>query len=568
MTATSGTAGGPQAHAGDRGHLANLHSLFVLSTIMNDEPDENAVLERALASVAALGPCRAEAAFLMDGRLPVRTPGTPRPTAPGLDGQVRRLRGREGPISVPGSDWGWAFVLGTGDGTVGYLVCSAPVPPGDDDRYVLRILAQQTAAALANVAARRRAHGHAVELARLGERRAAANARLAASVADLEHERAVHEALGAATANGAAVAGIAEAVHRLTGRAVAVEDRFGNLRAWAGPGRPEPYPKPEPAQHEEFLQAVARELRPVRDGGRLVALARHRGEVLGAVALTDAGARAGAREEFTLDRACAALALELAHQRDLAEVELRLRRNLVDDLIDGTDADSAYARAAAIGHDLHGPHHLAAVRWSGRGADEGFLQAVGRAAAGLRMRPLLAGRADTAVLVLRGGPPGRALHEAVARELGSTAGAVGVGGRCDTPAEIPRSFQEALRALEVRRSSRSPDGTTAFDELGLYRILGPGAGDHEVDRFVREWLGPLLDYDGAHHSELVQTLFQYFECGGGYDATAAALAIHRSTLRYRLQRIREISGSDLGDVDSRLNLHVATRVWKVLDGPA
>ncbi|WP_330479835.1 helix-turn-helix domain-containing protein [Streptomyces platensis] len=68
------------------------------------------------------------------------------------------------------------------------------------------------------------------------------------------------------------------------------------------------------------------------------------------------------------------------------------------------------------------------------------------------------------------------------------------------------------------------------------------------------------------HSDLVQTLSQYFECGGNYDATAAALAIHRSTLRYRLQRIREVSGSDLGDIDSRLNLHVATRVWKVLGG--
>ncbi len=65
----------------------------------------------------------------------------------------------------------------------------------------------------------------------------------------------------------------------------------------------------------------------------------------------------------------------------------------------------------------------------------------------------------------------------------------------------------------------------------------------------------------------MQTLFQYLECGGRYDATAAALAIHRSTLRYRLQRIREIGGTDLRDVDSRLNLHVAARVWEVLGGP-
>ncbi|WP_239472088.1 helix-turn-helix domain-containing protein [Streptomyces sp. NEAU-S7GS2] len=247
-------------------------------------------------------------------------------------------------------------------------------------------------------------------------------------------------------------------------------------------------------------------------------------------------------------------------------MELRLRRELVDDLITGTDDASAYARAAAVGHDLHGPHYLAAVQWTGRPADDTFVQAVGRSAAGLRMRSLLARRSGMAVLVLQGRPQAKALHEAVGRELGSPTGSIGVGGRCDTPSEIPRSFQEALRALEVRQRSQSPHGATTFDELGLYRILGPGGGYREVEQFVREWLGPLLDYDAAHHSDLVQTLSQYFECGGNYDATAAALAIHRSTLRYRLQRIREVSGSDLGDVDSRLNLHVATRVWKVLGG--
>lgn len=51
-----------------------------------------------------------------------------------------------------------------------------------------------------------------------------------------------------------------------------------------------------------------------------------------------------------------------------------------------------------------------------------------------------------------------------------------------------------------------------------------------------------------------------------HDATAESLAIHRSTLRYRLQRIRDISGNDLANVEDRLNLQVATRVWKIILG--
>jgi DNA-binding PucR family transcriptional regulator len=83
---------------------------------------------------------------------------------------------------------------------------------------------------------------------------------------------------------------------------------------------------------------------------------------------------------------------------------------------------------------------------------------------------------------------------------------------------------------------------------------------------VREWLGKLLDYDLHKNSNLVRTLSQFLECGGSYDETASALVIARSTLRYRLGRIRAITELDINDVDSRLNLHLATRAWQVLRG--
>jgi DNA-binding PucR family transcriptional regulator len=54
------------------------------------------------------------------------------------------------------------------------------------------------------------------------------------------------------------------------------------------------------------------------------------------------------------------------------------------------------------------------------------------------------------------------------------------------------------------------------------------------------------------------------ECGGNYDHTAKALSLHRSTLRYRLQRIRDLSGHDLNDPDTRCNLQLATRAWNTV----
>jgi DNA-binding PucR family transcriptional regulator len=95
----------------------------------------------------------------------------------------------------------------------------------------------------------------------------------------------------------------------------------------------------------------------------------------------------------------------------------------------------------------------------------------------------------------------------------------------------------------------------------VYELLSEAADPGVVEVFVRTWLGPLLDYDAQRGANLVHTLARYLDCGGNYDATAEALALGRSTVRYRLGRIRQISGRDLTDPDTRFQLQLATRAW-------
>ena len=82
---------------------------------------------------------------------------------------------------------------------------------------------------------------------------------------------------------------------------------------------------------------------------------------------------------------------------------------------------------------------------------------------------------------------------------------------------------------------------------------------------MRDKLRKLLDNDASRSSELVKTLARFLDCGGNYDVTAKSLSIGRTTLRYRLRRIRDISGYDLNDPETRLNLHMATRAWQTLN---
>jgi len=104
-----------------------------------------------------------------------------------------------------------------------------------------------------------------------------------------------------------------------------------------------------------------------------------------------------------------------------------------------------------------------------------------------------------------------------------------------------------------------------FDSLGVYRMLSSVTDPAAIEAFMREQLGTLLDYDKRHRSDLLVTLAQYFDSGCNVDQAAAALSVHRNTLKYRLKRIRELLGQDLNDGPTRTNLHLATMVWLTLE---
>jgi DNA-binding PucR family transcriptional regulator len=154
---------------------------------------------------------------------------------------------------------------------------------------------------------------------------------------------------------------------------------------------------------------------------------------------------------------------------------------------------------------------------------------------------------------------------AVLEEPGGTPCRVGVGSICTQPGHFPRSYHHACLALKVQRASGSVDRTTVFDGLGIYQILGESEDTLGIEQFARQWLGGLLDYDERKGSTLVATLSRYLECGKSHAATADALALHRNTLKYRIGRIREISGHDLSDPDTLFNLQLATRAWHTLE---
>jgi hypothetical protein len=537
--------------------------LSALSQVSFDDRDADEILRVAAAAVGTVSPCRLEASYRVVEGAFVHFPSA-QPDDPELERRCRES-GCDGQVTMDDDRrWGWAFPLRHQSIVNGCLVVSAASEPGKNHILLLTILAQQTGAALAIAAMHDRDRGRATQLATATTELETTNRALVARVTRLQRKMEVHERLAAAEAAEIGEQGIVDALHELTQLPVALEDKFGNLRNWAGPGRPADYPKETSEQRESSLRELATHASPARIGGRLLSLLQPHAEIFGVLALIDPDGRATEDGVFALRHSSTVLASELSHQRNLAEIELNVRRDLVDDLLAGTDPGGAYARADALGHDLRCPHYVVVVQSTGR-AEGALGGATGRAAVTLSLKYLQGRHAGLVVLLVDGRPDPRALDRAISDQLGRRTSVIGIGSRCEVPADFPQSFTEARRALNIRLRSASPEGASAFDELGFYRLIDAAHRGGAVEGFVREWLGALLDYDESRNSELVLTLSHYLECGGNYAESAATLHIHRSTLRYRLSRIREITGVDLGNVDNRFNLHAATRAWRFLN---
>jgi hypothetical protein len=363
---------------------------------------------------------------------------------------------------------------------------------------------------------------------------------------------------------GTGLAGIAEAVHDLTGRAVVLEDRAGNVIAAAGGDDAAGPTRQTRSARDRMIQRALEADGPIREPGRVVVIASPRDGVAGVMSLIDPDGTAGEAEIIALEHGATVAAMELARLRSLGETQLRLGRDLLEDLLAGVDPEMAVERAKAIGCDLLRPRRVAVIESLGPEPDEDRLFASVRRVLREHVVGWLLSTRGGAVIVLGDGETDwDAFHTAVERTLGGAC-RIAVGGVGSGPAEVPRSHREARLALKMgHQSVRAPD-VTSFDDLGVFRLLAEVEEPSSVERFVRTWLGPLLDYDGRKPAELVPTLTQYLELGQSYDATSEALAIHRSTLKYRLQRIREISGRDLSDPDTRFNFQLATRAWQTL----
>jgi hypothetical protein len=384
------------------------------------------------------------------------------------------------------------------------------------------------------------------------DRRAPASAKAPAGGAGLD-------ALSAAVESGAGLPAVARAAARVLDASVALVDRSSAVLAVAAAS---------PAEETKLLEGgPGVSVVELRVADSIVGELRYRSR-------SGSGDPGVARGVTTL----LGLELERARAPDWAseEAAARLVRAILRREV--TDRGDIVARAAELGSDVAAGTGVLIARALPQAAQPGDWRARVLTVAS---RALRAASPGTLAALGEGDSPEvvavvPAREEAVlargaaslSHELDAALAGFGVTvarSRWTTdPVDLYRAGKEAELAANVAVAEGI--GLLAFEDTGSYRLLLPAMSEDpgELERFYAETIAPLAAYDEQYETELLATLEAYLENDGNVTPTAQRLFTHRHTVRYRLDRVKELSGHDITSTEGREKLGLGLKAMRVL----
>jgi purine catabolism regulator len=294
---------------------------------------------------------------------------------------------------------------------------------------------------------------------------------------------------------------------------------------------------------------------------------------------------------LVLENAATIAALQMAQDRVRFETEVRLKGDFVDNVVsgEGRDGDSLIRRGAFLGCDLSqgatvillgvdefdglvarrdkGPEEL-------EGRVEQFFTRCSRhisAAEPLSLTSLKSGRVVVFVCGKTARDPGALKKLAGAlQNLGKTSAdlsiSVGIGGFTPAAGQMARGYQEALVGLKVGRKLQGSGSMLQFEDVGTYRLLLDiwERDAQEIRTLYGATIGPVDEYDQSNNTQLVETLTVFFRNNENLTKTAADLFAHRHTIRYRLEKIAEISGLSVFQTEHKERLGLGLKARSLL----
>lgn len=282
------------------------------------------------------------------------------------------------------------------------------------------------------------------------------------------------------------------------------------------------------------------------------------------------------------EQAAIVCTLEMIRGQAVRAVSGRFASNLLHELMTGDDLEGVSARAAALDWSLSRDIVVVAARpedgrpVAAQATEQSPLReqltSEGWAVACHRIDPHAAvGVLGAQLVAVLGGdvhvrPMVDALHaemfKSTRREF-----AFGVSRWHPGPEGIRDAYEEALRAMRLGARVNGPNAVTLYDGLGLFRLLAQ-LDEAELETFVSDTLGPVLDLPDPERSDLLKTLDVLLANHLNIAQTAREVHYHYNTLRYRLTKLENLLGAFSSDAATARRIGVALEILRMRRGPS
>lgn len=139
-----------------------------------------------------------------------------------------------------------------------------------------------------------------------------------------------------------------------------------------------------------------------------------------------------------------------------------------------------------------------------------------------------------------------------------------IGEKCDNISKLQKSFHETSKTNAVLEHIGRTNEIVFYDQMGFYRMLMAYENTAPMKRFADEVLGEIIAYEKKAHTQLMETMWTYFECDCNLQRTADKLFSHKNTVKYRLQRVEQLTGRSFADRFDSQELYNALMIYYYL----
>ena len=261
----------------------------------------------------------------------------------------------------------------------------------------------------------------------------------------------------------------------------------------------------------------------------------------------------GEYDKLVLHHGQTALAFELSRRRAVSEAELRLAGDLLEDL-EGERLDERETDRRMTAFGLEPARSYAALLAAPRNGRSGeqIRREVAEELDRSRVRYLSTARRDRATFLVEAASEDEILGLAEKIVKAGPHARVGVGRPAQGRA-LGRSLLEARAALDAAEGD-----VASYRDLGSLELL-LSLPDAALEAFVDRVLGP-----AAGSERLMDSLAALLDSGCRWSDAAESLGVHRHTLRYRMERLREQTGRHPDDPGERMELWLALKAKQAL----